>query len=324
MRWTAQNIPDQKDRVAIVTGANSGIGYETARHLAAKGAHVVLACRSETRGVDARDRILSVHPQASVEFQHLDLASLSSVVGFAGRVLESQQRLDLLINNAGIMIPPLSRTCEGFEMQFGVNHLGHFALTARLFPLLDTTRSARVVTVSSMTHRRGVLDFENLSAEKGYRAWPAYAQSKLANLLFTYELQRRLEARGGHVQALAAHPGWTATSLLANSLPIRLLSPIFAMHPEDGAMPTLRAATDLDAKGGDYYGPSHLFEMRGAPRKVRSNRRSQDREVAARLWTVSERLTGVPFEVAEDQADVSPDSNLSAKNATGIVVRSYS
>ncbi|MEM6456985.1 MAG: oxidoreductase, partial [Acidobacteriota bacterium] len=280
---------------AIVTGANSGIGYETARLLAAKDAHVVLACRSAERGEAARDRIRAAHPEASVELQTLDLASRASIERFASWFLDQHAQLDLLINNAGIMVPPLTRTTEGFEVQFGVNHLGHFALTAQLFPRLEATPGSRIVTVSSLAHRMGRIDFENLNAEKRYRPWEAYGQSKLANLLFTYELQRRLEARGDGVVALAAHPGWTATNLQANSLAMRVLNPAFAMQPEGGAMPTLRAATDPDARGGTYYGPRSCFEMRGTPRRVRSNRRSHDRTTAARLWTTSETLTGMRF-----------------------------
>jgi NAD(P)-dependent dehydrogenase (short-subunit alcohol dehydrogenase family) len=225
----------------------------------------------------------------------LDLASLESVAAFADAFAARYDALDLLINNAGVMVPPFGRTADGFETQFGTNHLGHFALTARLLPLVKDRPGARVVTVSSIAHKSGRMDFDNLNAEKGYRAWSAYGRSKLANLLFTYELERRLRAGGAKAVAVAAHPGWTATNLQGDGLFMRAANRLLAMPPLAGALPTLRAATDPDARGGDYFGPAGWFELRGAPTKVRSTPASQDPDVARRLWEVSEALTGVRF-----------------------------
>ena len=295
-QWTFDEMPDQSGRIALVTGANSGIGYETAHMLAARHAHVVMACRSLDKADAAQARILKDVPDAALHVMQLDLSSLASVQAFAEAFRAQYKRLDLLINNAGVMIPPYSTTAEGFELQFGTNHLGHFALTGLLLPLINQTPEARIVTVSSEAHRFGKIDFDNLNAEKGYAKWPFYGQSKLANLLFTYELQRHLETAGHTTIAVAAHPGWTATNLQQHTGQVRFLNRFFAMPPEQGALPTLFAATASGVSGGTFYGPDGFLEMNGYPTQVRSSRRSHDRAVAARLWAVSEQLTGVQFE----------------------------
>ena len=292
MKWNESDIGTQEGRIVIVTGANSGIGFETARLLVANGARVVLACRNEEKGREALERM-----EGDVEFRALDLSDLGSVETFASAFTEQYKGLDLLINNAGVMMPPFGRTKDGFELQFGTNHLGHFALTARLFPLMKERPGARIVNVSSNAHKFGRIDFEDLHFEKRYRKMASYGQSKLANLLFTYELDRRLREAGSEVIAVAAHPGWTATNLQDETPSIRFLNPLMAMKPVGGALPTLRAAVDPEVKGAEYYGPKGVFEMRGAPVKVASNRRSHDRDVARRLWEISEDLTGVPFTV---------------------------
>jgi NAD(P)-dependent dehydrogenase (short-subunit alcohol dehydrogenase family) len=223
------------------------------------------------------------------------LGDLDSVRAFADAFKGQYDRLDLLINNAGIMHPPFGKTKQDFETQFGVNHLGHFALTGLLLDLIMRTPHARIITVSSVGHRFAKIDFDDLNAEKGYRTNAAYGQSKLANLLFTYELQRKLQAAGGDTIAVAAHPGWTATNLQQNSGVIRFFNRFFAQTPDMGALPTLRAATALDVQGGEYYGPSRRMEMVGNPKKVGSSGRSHDTAVAAELWTVSEEMTGVQY-----------------------------
>jgi NAD(P)-dependent dehydrogenase (short-subunit alcohol dehydrogenase family) len=301
-KWTLDNMPDQSGRVAIVTGANTGIGFETAAALAAKNASVVMACRNRHKAEDAMERIRVRTPNAKLEFIELDLSSLASVERFAEAYRAGHERLDLLINNAGVMVPPLGQTEDGFELQFGCNHLGHFALTGRLLDLLEATPGARVVTVSSMAHRRGKMDFDNLNAEKGYNKMPAYGQSKLANLLFTFELQRRLEAKGSSAVATAAHPGWTGTDLQRHSAVIKFLNNFFAQTPPMGALPTLRAAVDPEAAGGDYYGPKGFYEMRGHPTKVGTTPAAQNELDAGRLWEVSEKLTGVSFLSRESNA----------------------
>jgi NAD(P)-dependent dehydrogenase (short-subunit alcohol dehydrogenase family) len=293
--WTAEAIPDLTGKTAIVTGANSGIGYEMARALARKEATVILACRNKDKGEAAVWQIDQEYPEAKAELMQLDLSDLASVRRFAGEFTSHYDRLDILINNAGIMVPPFGKTADGFELQFGTNHLGHFALTGLLFGLIIHTPRARVITVSSGGHRFGEIDFDNLNAEKGYDRQKAYAQSKLANLLFTYELQRRFEGAAVDAIAAAAHPGWTATNLQAHWRMVRILNPFLAQKPEMGALPALYAATAPDVQGGDYYGPRGWQEMRGYPTKVQSSDRSHDMAVAARLWTISEELTGVRY-----------------------------
>lgn len=297
MSWTPDEIPDQSGRVAIVTGANSGIGLSTARILAERGAHVILACRSEEKARAALSNIRERVADAAIEFRHLDLSNLASVESFAESILASEPRLDLLINNAGVMMPPKrSETADGFELQMGVNHLGHQSLTAQLIALLNKTPGSRVVSVASQAHRNGRINFDDMQwEERGYRKFASYGQSKLANLLFSFELDRRLKASKQSTMAVAAHPGWTATELQRTSASARLLNPILAMKPDEGALPTLRAATDPEVKGGEYFGPCGLYELRGKPVAVGSSRRARDQESARKLWEVSERLTGARF-----------------------------
>jgi NAD(P)-dependent dehydrogenase (short-subunit alcohol dehydrogenase family) len=295
-RWTENDIPDLSGKVAIVTGANSGIGYETARALAHKGANVVLACRNLEKANKAAEQIRGKGPEGIADVMELDLGDLDSIHRFATAFRERFERLDLLINNAGIMMPPYGKTAQGFETQFGVNHLGHFALTGLLIDLVVQTPGSRVVTVSSTAHRFGSIDFDDLQwEEKEYRANPAYGQSKLANLLFTYELQRRFQAAGKGTLSVAAHPGWTETNLQQHSGTFSFLNRFFAQDAPMGALPTLYAATGPDVAGGDYYGPAGFMEIRGHPKKVKSNGRSHDQVAADKLWEVSEELTNVTY-----------------------------
>jgi NAD(P)-dependent dehydrogenase (short-subunit alcohol dehydrogenase family) len=292
--WTAENIPDLSGKVAIVTGANRGIGYATAQALARKGATVILACRNEEKGQVAVRQINQECPAKAALIQ-LDLSDLASVRRFADEFTSRYDRLDILVNNAGIMRTPFGKTADGFELQFGTNHLGHFALTGLLLDHIVRTPQARVVTVSSWGHSLGVIDFDNLNAEKGYDPGGAYAQSKLANVLFAYELQRRFESARVDAIAAAVHPGWTATNLPVHDRMVRILTPFIGQKPDMGALPTLYAATAPDAQGGSYYGPRGWGGLRGSPTKVKSSDRSYDADVAARLWTVSEELTGVKY-----------------------------
>lgn len=300
--WTAADVPDQAGRTAVITGANSGIGFEAARVLATRGAAVVLACRDAGKAKDAAARIATTAPQATVTAVRLDLASLTSVREAADEIRASHDALDLLINNAGLMMPPRGVTADGFELQFGTNHLGHFALTGLLLDRLLPVPGSRVVTVSSNGHRAGRINFADLQSERSYRRMSAYGQSKLANLLFTYELQRRLAAAGAPTVALAAHPGTAFTELTRHFPgPIQVLNRSlgqpFTQSAQMGALPTLRAATDPAARGGQYYGPDGRFESKGHPHQVQSNARSHDEDVQRRLWLESERLTGVTYPV---------------------------
>jgi NAD(P)-dependent dehydrogenase (short-subunit alcohol dehydrogenase family) len=295
MAWSEADIPDQSGRTAVVTGANSGIGYETARALAAKGARVVLACRSEDKGRDAEQRVRRAVPEADVRFEPLDLGSLASVRRFAEKLAAEEPRLDLLVNNAGVMMTPRGKTADGFETQFGTNHLGHFALTGLLLDKLRRAPGARVVNVSSLIHFQGRIDFDDLQAERSYDPTRAYGQSKLANLLFTRELTRRFQAAGVSALSAAAHPGSTRTELQRHSRLMALAVRLLSQLPPQGALPSLYAATAPDVRGGEYFGPSRMFGMLGPPERARSSPRSQDAAAARRLWEVSEQLTGVAF-----------------------------
>jgi NAD(P)-dependent dehydrogenase (short-subunit alcohol dehydrogenase family) len=302
--WTFNDIPDQTGRVAIVTGANTGIGLETARMLAQKGADVVLACRNPEKGEAALAQIQADKPAGKASLMALDLSDLDSVASFAAAFGKAHDRLDLLVNNAGVMVPPLSRTKQGFELQIGTNHLGHFALTGRLLPLVLRTKGARVVTVASTAASFGRIDLDDLSWERRkYDAWRAYGQSKLANLLFFQELSRRLAAAGSAVRATGAHPGWTATDLQRTAGFARFFNPYLAMKPHDGALPTMRAACDPDAASASYWGPDGLFELRGAPAPARIIKPARDEAMAARLWALSEKLTGVTFSFTAEPAE---------------------
>lgn len=299
-KWTTANVPDQTGRTAVITGANTGLGYETAAALTAKGAHVVLAVRNLEKGKAAADLISRRTPGASVVLQQLDLTSLESIRSAADELRSKHDTIDLLINNAGVMMTPKSTTKDGFELQFGTNHLGHFALTGLLLDRVLAVPGSRVVTVSSTGHRfaRGIR-FDDLQWEHDYSRVGAYGQAKLANLMFTYELQRRLI--GTNTIAAAAHPGGSNTELMRN-LPaaIRgvgtLLTPLF-QGPDMGALPTLRAATDPGVLGGQYFGPDGFGEQRGYPKIVGSTAASHDTAAQRRLWAVSEELTGVVYPV---------------------------
>jgi NAD(P)-dependent dehydrogenase (short-subunit alcohol dehydrogenase family) len=296
--WTATDIPDQTDRVAVITGANTGLGYETALALAEHGAHVVLAVRNLDKGKDAAARITAENPHADVALQELDLTSLESIRAAAEQLRSDYDRIELLINNAGVMFTPKSTTRDGFELQFGTNHLGHFALTGLLLDRLLTAPGSRVVTVSSIGHRYPApIRFDDLHWQRRYSRAGAYGRSKLANLLFTYELQRRLT--GTHTIAAAAHPGASRTELNRNTPPwMRVVTGLFELTDQGadmGALPTLRAATDPGVLGGQYFGPGGFAELRGYPKVVASNSRSHDVEVQKRLWAVSEELTGVVY-----------------------------
>ncbi len=305
--WTANDIPDLTGKIIIVTGANSGIGYEAAKELARKGALIILACRNIPSAETAQMHIQSELTNARVEVMHLDLANLTSVRKFAEAFRRNYDRLDVLVNNAGIMMVPYGTTVDGFERQFGTNHLGHFALTGLLLDLLLGTPGSRVVNVSSVGHRMGTMDFDNLmyAGGKGYMAARAYGRSKLANLLFTYELQRRFEAIRAEAMALAAHPGTSHTNLtshMAGQWLIKLTQPLQAMWLQSaamGALPTLRAATDPGVTGGQYYGPDGRMEQRGFPVVVQSNAASHNMDDARKLWDISEELTGVSFGVLD-------------------------
>ena len=313
MNWTADDVPDQDGRTIVVTGANSGIGLEATRELARHGANVIMACRNTERGEDAAADVRAGVPDADLRVEVCDLASLESIRAFADRL--EDEPIDVLINNAGTMAIPRSETEDGFETQFGVNHLGHFALTGLVFEGLHTapeSEPARVVTVSSELHERGEIDFDDLHGERTYDRWDAYGQSKLANLLFAYELERRFLTAGLNAKSLAVHPGYADTQLQFRGIEDRgswlrlagrrLANVLFAQSPERGALPTLYAATAPDAAGGAYYGPGGLLNMRGTPERQASSERSYDRETARRLWEVSSELTGVTYDLPEPKA----------------------
>jgi NAD(P)-dependent dehydrogenase (short-subunit alcohol dehydrogenase family) len=304
-RWIEEHVPDLTERVAVVTGATSGLGLETTRVLARKGARVVLAVRSEAGGVEAAVEVRADAPDAVLTVMLLDLANLESVRRFAEAFQAAHDRLDILVNNAGVMAIPPRRTAEGFELQFGTNHLGHFALTGLLLPRILTTPGARVVTMSSGAHMIGKIHFDDLNGERSYSKWGAYGQSKLANLLFAYELQRRFDVAGSGAISVAAHPGYAATNLQlvgprmeGSKLNLRIMAAanrVFAQSAAMGALPEIYAATSPEVRGGDYIGPGGLLGGRGFPTKAESSRRSHDPETAVRLWAVSEQLTGVTY-----------------------------
>ena len=302
--WTIANIPPQGGKLAVVTGATGGLGYQTAIRLAQAGAEVVLTGRNEAKGREAVSKIRNQIPDAKISFDALDLANLALVADFARRLAATRASLDLLINNAGVMaLPTRQTTADGFEMQFGTNYLGHYALTARLLALLRRAHQPRVVSLSSIAHRTGFIQFSDLQGQRFYSPWKAYNQSKLAMLMFALELQRRSDAAGWNLISNAAHPGWARTDLFANgpgfgliSLASQFAAPLFSQSAESGALPTLFAATSPQAEGGGYYGPNGLYELRGPPAAARIMPQARDKAAAAKLWDVSQQLTGVSFE----------------------------
>lgn len=310
--WTTKDIPDQSGKVAVVTGANSGLGYHTALELARKGAKVVLACRNLDKTGAAIKKMKGEAPGLELRPMPLDLADLSSVQRFSELFDGEYERLDLLVNNAGVMALPPRQTADGFEMQLGTNHLGHFALTGRLLPRLLAADHARVVTVTSIMHRMGKMYFDDLDLQSGYEKWKAYGQSKLANLLFAYELHRRFVRAGCAAMSVASHPGYTRTNLQrvgpemeGATLKLKILNlahRIAAQEAPMGALPTLYAATARTVSSGDLIGPGGFMELWGHPVKVQSSARSHDEAAAARLWEVSEERTGVTYDALGTQS----------------------
>lgn len=302
-KWTTNDIPDLTGKVVIVTGGNSGLGYESVKAMADKGADVILASRSIENGEEAKSKIGPV--KGTIEVMPLDLQDFDSISEFSETFLKNHDRLDILLNNAGIMTTPYFKTKEGLEGQIGTNHFGHFLLTSQLFGLLKNTDGSRIVNVSSNAHKFDKMNFDNLMFEEGqgYTPMKAYAQSKLANLLFTYELQRRVDEANLDIEVLAAHPGGAMTNLarhLEDKFFYKLLLPLANLVMQDaasGALPQLRASTDPNAKGGEYYGPNGFGEVKGAPKVVKSNARSHNKEDAAKLWEISEELTSTTFNV---------------------------
>lgn len=305
-RWTTDEIPNLEGRVIVVTGANSGLGLETSRALVRRGAHVIMACRSADRARQAAEAIDAEGGPGRADPWSLDLASLASIEAFAVRFEQAHEQLHGLCNNAGVMALPYATTADDFEMQLGTNHLGHFALTGRLLPTLLATDDSRVVTVSSLMHRAGRIQWDDLHSQKRYQKWSAYAQSKLANLLFCFELQRRLEAAKARTISLASHPGYAATNLQAtgarqmgSSWRERLMNVgnrVLAQSAAMGALPSLYALVADDVRGGDFIGPGGPMQMRGYPQRVEATTTAQDPERAARLWGVSQQLTGVRYD----------------------------
>jgi len=303
--WNVNDIPNQSGRTILITGANSGLGYETTLALAGKQAQIVMACRNQEKGQQARAKILQLVPDAKIELMSLDLESLAAIRDFAAAFKAKHTRLDLLINNAGVMAPPRRETKDGFESQIGTNHLGHFALTGLLLDLLITTPGSRIVTVSSVAHRTGRIKFDDLQRKQSYSRYGAYGQSKLANLLFAFELQRKLEAAGSKTLSLAAHPGYSDTNLQSNTatatksslegLFYNIGNSIMAQSSAMGVLPQLHAATAPEVKGGQFYGPGFMG-LRGYPKLEVANAPAYDKAVAARLWQVSSQLTGVNYE----------------------------
>jgi NAD(P)-dependent dehydrogenase (short-subunit alcohol dehydrogenase family) len=300
-----ERIPDLHGKVFVVTGANSGLGFEATRMLSLRGAHVVMGCRDLRLAEEAAGRVRGEAPDARLSIARLDLADLASVRDFAEEVGEAHPAIDVLINNAGVMALPHGLTKDGFEMQLGINHLGHFALTGRLLRSLLAVAGARVVTVASHAHRTGSIPFDDLSGARRYQKWLAYCNSKLANLLFAYELDRRARRAGAALLSVAAHPGYAATNLQAKGPEMskskvelelgKVLNRLVAQDQRTGALPEVYAAVAPEVRGGEYYGPSGPFQIGGPPKRVESSARSHDEALAARLWEVSVEMTGVGY-----------------------------
>jgi NAD(P)-dependent dehydrogenase (short-subunit alcohol dehydrogenase family) len=303
--WTARDIPDQSGRTAVVTGSNSGLGLVTARELARAGASVIVACRNTDKGEQAASSIRSAVPPADVTVRELDLADLSSVRAFAQRIGAEHDRLDLLVNNAGVMAPPRRLTADGFESQIGTNYLGHFALTGLLLPALLAAAAPRVVTLSSLAHRMGKIRFDDLQFEHGYNNWRAYGQSKLADLMFSFDLARRATEAGTALTSVAAHPGYAATNLqfagpakVHERAAMAIANKVIAQSADMGALPSLYAATVPDLPSGSFVGPDGFMEGRGHPHVVSGAARAYDRQAWTKLWELSAQLTGVSYEFA--------------------------
>jgi NAD(P)-dependent dehydrogenase (short-subunit alcohol dehydrogenase family) len=294
-KWTAENIPNLEGRIALITGANSGLGFEASLALAKKHATVVMACRDMAKGQEALQRIKNEVSGAQLIAMELNLASLESIKTFAAKFIQAYDRLDILLNNAGVMAPPYGTTEDGFEMQIGTNHFGHFALTGLLLKRVLSTPHSRVVVVSSFAHHMGRINFDDLNWTHKYSKWPAYGQSKLANLLFTYELDRRFKAADSDSIAVAAHPGYSATHLQRHTGIFSFLNTFLAQSSYMGTLPILYAATVDGVQGAEFYGPDGFMEMRGYPKKASSSKVSYDTALAKRLWTVSEKVTGVRY-----------------------------
>lgn len=306
-KWTVDDIPRQEGKIVVVTGANSGLGFYTTKALAKKGAKVIMACRNLEKGLSARQRIINEGAEVEPEVWHLDLASLESVNQFVLKYAANYDKLDLLINNAGLMAIPYYRTEDNFEMQFGVNHLAHFALTARLWPLLSETEGSRVIQVASLAHYFGEIRFQDIHWEKAYKKWGAYGMSKLANLLFVRELANKLIRAGSGVTVAAAHPGWAETELQAKSAKMEgkklgakamdLINRLMAQSGEKGALPSLYAATAHGVEQGAYFGPGGFLKLQGSPVPDSPSKKRVNDEVAGRLWELSEKLTGTEFRI---------------------------
>lgn len=297
-KWNSDNISDQKGKIVIVTGASSGIGYEAARVLANKNAEVIIAVRNLDKGNKAAESILKGYENASLKVMELDLANLSSVEKFVTNFRKDYSKLDLLINNAGVMMPPYSKTENGFELQMGTNHFGHFALTLQLLDILTNTENSRIVNVSSMAHKGGNINFEDINWEtRKYKPIKSYGDSKISNLYFTYELAERLSSNKKEALVVAAHPGWTATELQRHVGIADFLNRFLAQNVSMGALPTLYAAVGPDVKSGDFYGPAGFMEIKGYPKKVESNKLSHDKNITKKLWQVSEYLTNTKFSI---------------------------
>ena len=294
--WNAHNIPNQKGRVVVITGATSGLGKEATKVLASKDATIILAVRNTKKAEGVAKEILKLVPEAKLDIRALELNSLKSIQLFSQEVISNYDRLDILINNAGVMACPFAKTEDDFEIQMGVNHLGHFALTGHLMPLLRKTNDARIVATSSIAHKQGNINFKDLNwSDRKYKTSQAYCDSKIANLYFAFELVKKLKDQSDAPKVTIAHPGWTTTELQRHASIFRILNPIFSQKVDQGVLPTLRAAIDPNASPGDFFGPAGFMEMKGHPIKVKPNKRSRDESKATQLWKISEEMTGVIY-----------------------------
>lgn len=294
--WDVQNIPSQSGKVVVITGATSGLGKEASKVLASKGATIILAVRNTKKAEGVTHEIIKQFPDSKLDIKKLELNSLKSIQSFSEAIKSNHDRLDILINNAGVMACPFSKTVDGFEIQMGVNHLGHFALTGHLMPLLKKTSDARIVATSSIAHKQGNINFNDINwAKRKYKTSQAYCDSKIANLYFAFELVKKLKGQNDAPIVTIAHPGWTTTELQRHASIFRILNPVFSQKVDQGVLPTLRAAIDPNASSGDFYGPAGFMEMKGHPIKVTPNKRSRDESKAKQLWKISEEMTGVIY-----------------------------